>query len=217
MPALRGGEVHGAEMPYLAKVTASYLGQIPNEKKTDYVEIHFAHADDPAWTARGRFFLTEAAWKNGDGVTARTLRACGWNAEEQDYAFEQLNGGAESPLVGDAVVEIVVAERADDSGKLWPEVKWVNEPGGQGPKERLTPEAAKSNADRIRKLIGGKAAKQKPAKPEKAPKRGGPTGPAPVGRKQRVQQAVADHAAKHGGGPPPPANDEGYDFDDIPF
>ena len=98
------------------------------------------------------------------------LKALGWDAEKEKWAFEAL-GTDDSPLLGREAEIVVVAETYDGKERI--KVKYVNDPNrpkmGQ---ERMAPDQAKRFADRLRSHLGVKAPPARPA----APKKPEPTG-----------------------------------------
>lgn len=183
MPQLRGGLHQNDETAYLVDVTSSYCKEV-GEKNTPLVEVHFLDPESGG-TAKKSLWLTEKAFEH----TAKALALMGWDPQEKGYRFEELDTGFDTPIKG-AHVEIVVIEELEYNGdRVFPQVKWINDPDGGGgvPQERMQAGEAKTFADRVRKSLGVDA------------------------RTQRVKTAVQDHADAH----KPPAED--YDFDDIPF
>ena len=99
---------------------------------------------------------TEKSWPH----TEKKLRACGWDAVENGYRFEELNAEP-SPLVGNRVNITVDAETWE--GQTRNKVGFINPIGGV---ERMEPAEAQSFAAQLRARITGQtnAAPMKAAK-----------------------------------------------------
>lgn len=79
------------------------------------------------------------------------LRALGWDAEENAYAFEPL-GAEDSPLLGRVAEVVVVNEPYNGRDQI--KVKWINDPNRpRGNVERMAPDQVKAFADKIRAAI----------------------------------------------------------------
>lgn len=152
-----------------AKVTAHALGRAGTGN--EQIAISFDVEGEGSITWYGYF--TDAAYK----TTERALIALGWNPEENNYAFDQLN---ETEILVGAEAMLVCEDDEDQEGRPVVRVRWVNSPNGGGValKERLTAEEASSFAANLRKRIiatkGPGASKARPAAGRAPARRGAP-------------------------------------------
>lgn len=203
MALLRGGDNVGDQETFLVTVTKSFTGELSTG--TAYIHVYFA--DDQGNYQQKKLWLTDKGWEQ----TEKALKLLGWDPEDNEFAFSQLNEGEASPIVG-AACQIVVVETRDqnDRDKVWSEVAWVNPPDGGGPVERMDKREAVSFEKRVRKQLGLRKGRK--------PASSGPSGGDRT-RKEQIKQAAGEGARRQGGGggDTDESDDEDYDFDDIPF
>lgn len=229
-PRLRGGAKPGDRKTYRASCYATEVGITPTG--TSYVRVHFWCEAETA-VATKTLWLTEKAWPKTD----ETLKLLGWDAEKHGFRFaQQLDTGGESPIAKAAVeVDIVVEEEKNQqTGRVWPQVAFVNEPGkggGGGPKERMDAAAAKEFDAQLRRMLGGGPPKPgaKPPASDRAAAAGAkdptkphsiPMNPKPTAEETGAAAAAAAKAARDEAKNrplPETGPDDEIDFEQIPF
>ena len=132
----------------------------------DQVVIEFA--DDIGDTIKAFLVMTDDSWE----YIEPKLSAIGWDGASRDWPFEEFN---ETPcLLEGNPCNIVVKDREypEGSGKFTPQVAYINPIGGMV-RNRMNAEEAMSAAERLRKMVRGKAGqvmKPKASRPKAVPK-----------------------------------------------
>lgn len=136
---------------YLATATKAEFG-VSKNKGSEYIRVYFATETGESISWDGYF--SEKAVER----TIESLRLCGCGFPSDDIT--NLEG------LGSRQVEIVV-ENEEYQGKLYPRVRWVNEPGAVGIAKPLEEPAKKALRAKTKGLVAASrvAAGVKPAQP----------------------------------------------------
>lgn len=212
---------------YSCVVTSSHL--IPPKEAGGHVQLSVGVEVDVPDESGGNvavpwtYFATFSD-KSYDTFIAKMLTDIGWNPAENDFAFDLLDTGDQSPLVGKEARAVFQMDDYNGTQKL--KLRFLNGPGGGAfvPKERMAPEDAKAFAARMRAKLGGgrppatrPASAAPPARPPAATSR--PAAAAPARQASSAGEALRTAA-------PPQRFDEetvarakaaDVNFDDIPF
>lgn len=130
---------------YLEGTVKSYgLGKTQSGKVQ--LAITFDTQDGEHPTVTGYLFFTDAAME----ITERALAALGWPPSQKAWAIDDLVQSDE--LIG-AKASLTCAWETFE-GKERFKVKFINEVGGAGLKERLTDEEARSFVAQLRQKLG---------------------------------------------------------------
>jgi hypothetical protein len=166
---------------FRAKVTEHDMGQTKTENPQVAIGFAFEAESEVDGAAVGPvkhnitayLVFTEKTISGEYGVCA-SLRALGWDPDENGWKVEQLARKTEDNPDGGVLVgreADITVEYEEYDGKSRPKVKWINPPGGGlGLKDRCnSKEEVGSMAERIRALTGTAPAPQtapvKPAAP----------------------------------------------------
>ncbi len=190
---LKAGENPGDEASFHARVTATYLGTLDSGK--EYIEVMFEQVvkEGVPGIQSKKLWLTEAGWDH----TEKCLKTLGWDPEQNAYAFEELRGGAETPIAGAECIIVVIAERGA-----------VQRPRLQ--QRRVHQPAERRRAARADGEGRGRGFRRSHPPKLKLNKKA---------RRRRTEKAAAEGAknAKKQAQPADVDDDEDDNFDDIPF
>lgn len=155
---------------YDVEVDATFLGKSA-KKGTGYVAVRFK--DEVGDTITAYLYTSDKAIER----TIETLGVLGWDLNANNGDLYTLH---ETQLLVGAKAEIVVEDEEYNS-KIYPKVRWINEPGGGGRSEGMAPDEAKAFAAALRaKVYGAVAGKGQVAKAAGKPAAKPASRPAPA-------------------------------------
>lgn len=196
---------------YIGTVTSSCLGRAGNgtEQIAIGFDVHLG-VDQQSVPMTWYGFFTDRALE----TTTKALRVLGWDPDERDYRFDELNPADpyDTPIKG-AEAQLVLEHEEDGEGGQRIRIRWVNSPnGGLVVKERMDAGAAAEFSQTLRSRL---LAQRGPQTPRRAPP--APTRPAasPTPRSPTNTRPAAPPARPAAAPVAPPADD--VSFDDIPF